>query len=254
MSASLAGDRIGPFVTASGALHLLAAGALWIGGAWSDPTPPLINPDDVMMVTMAMPKSPDAMPHRAERAPRPAAAPPRPDPIPAPPDPSPPPDELATPSPAPPDPSPPSEPSPADLDAQRRRLMDMLDEDDDAPLGTEDRQASSPDGIEGASGSDASALGDPAYAAYIGKVRQLFLPEFRPIPALKGQGLSTHVFVRTDDHGRIVQRRVARSSGNPSWDQAALAAVHAVDTLPIPPDDYRARMKAGYTIEFSDEP
>lgn len=245
-------ESTGLYIGLSGLVHGGVVIALIVVGMM-EPEGPLVDPNEVMMVTMAMPKSPDAMPHRAERAPSPAAAPaPEPTPAPEPPDPS----ELAfKDKKAPPKKEQPKGPTPADLAKQRSKLFDLLDDPPpDAPIGTENRSASSPDGVEGAAGTGGSVLGDPEYAAYISRVRAVFLPEFRPLPALKGQGLVTRVFVRTDAGGRIVDARISKSSGNPSWDQAALTAVRSVPTVPLPPERFRDRLSAGYTLEFSDDP
>lgn len=247
-------DRTSLFIGLSAVVHGLAVAGVIVAGMMQ-PTGPLIDPNEVMMVTMAMPKSPDAMPHRAERAPAPAATPaPKAEPVPEPvaPDPS---DMTFKDDKAEPRKDAPKSPSPQDLAKQRSKLLDLLDDPPpDAPVGTENRSASSPDGVEGAAGSGGSVLGDPEYAAYISRVRAVFLPEFRPLPALKGQGLVTRVFVRTDAGGRIVDSRISQSSGNPSWDQAALTAVRSVPTVPLPPDRFRDRLASGYTLEFTDDP
>ncbi len=248
-------DRVPAFVGISTALHLGIAIVAVMWNAWFADDAPLFDPDDVMVVTMAMPKSPDALPHRAERAPRAAAPAPSAPPQPTPPPPDPAELTLRDKQAPPPKPAPPKGPTPEELAAQRNRLMNLLDDPPpDAPIGTEDRSASSPDGVDGAVGSGGAVLGDPEFAAYISRVRSLFLPEFRPLPALKGQGLVSRVFVKTDDQGHVVASRILQTSGNPSWDQAALTAVRSVSSLPLPPERFRDRLAAGYTIEFSDDP
>lgn len=132
---------------------------------------------------------------------------------------------------------------------ERDRLLGELD----APEGPVDRDAARPDGVEGATTNLQGGLtGDPEFARYIGQLGELFLAEFRPIPALKGQGLKTRVLVRVDEEGRVTERTIARSSNNASWDRAALAAAEAVTRVPLPPDRYRARMSQGYGIDFED--
>jgi TonB family protein len=84
-----------------------------------------------------------------------------------------------------------------------------------------------------------AASGDPEVARYIATLSELFMSHFRPLPMLKGQGLVSKVLVKVDGAGKVTRREVETSSGNPSWDRAALTAVDQVDTVPLPPEKYR---------------
>lgn len=246
------GDRVGPFVLGSAVAHAVLAAILVAWGALEPDVTPMINPDDAMLVSLAAPRSPDALPHRAERAPAPPPAAPEAVKAPTPPPPNPSDLSVKTPD----APATPKAPTAAELEARRRALLADLDDDApaDAPDGTTNRSASTPDGVDGPAGSGSAVLGDPEYARYIATLRGLFMGAFRPLPALRGQGLVTRVVVTADASGRVTGARVGHSSGNPSWDQAALAAAYAVPSIPLPPERFRARLAGGYTLEFADGP
>lgn len=251
-------DRLAPFVVIAAVGHVGVAVVLMVvTTVWASDPAPLIRPEDAMEVSIvSLPKSPSALPERAQRQAAPQApVPPTPEPAPEAPARQ---SDLAVPSPEPqpvPKAVPPdSKRKLAELNKQLEmdRLLAELDADD----GPVDRDASSPDGTVGAPATslDGAAASDPVYAAYIAKVSKLFLEGFRPLPALKGTGLKTTVLVSVDVQGRVTARDIERSSGNPAWDRAALAAAELVTTLPLPPEKYRDGRADEYRIHFEDTP
>lgn len=222
---------------------------------------PLIDPQDAIEVAMvSLPKSPTNVPERASVAPKPPA----PQVEEAPPPPVEPPPKVET-------PPPPkvsdlahqteeAEPTPPPVDDKRLDdLMndlerEMLLDDMDAAPGKRDRSASSPDGSADApaTASTAGTMSDPEYARYVRQVQALFQEHFRPLPTLKGQGLSSTVRVEVDTGGRITARAVSKGSGNPAWDRAALAATEAVASIPLPPERFRDDRQDVYDIRFEE--
>lgn len=254
-------EPLGPWVLAALAGHVVAGSLLvvlpWLAPA--DDRAPLIDPDDVMEVAMvAMPKSRDALPTRATRAPAPRPATPAPPPPPEAPATPPPPrssDLVVHDDKAPPPPKAVPDDNQRKLDALAKELeMERLMAELSAPSGSVDRDASSPDGVEGAPATAMSGapIGDPEYARYVATLRAIFMEEFRPLPTLKGKGLSCVVLVKVDSEGRVTSTKVSTSSGNDAWDRASLAAAEAVRALPLPPERFRERMSAGYGIRFEE--
>lgn len=248
------------WIPVGAAVYGLAGAALFLFPGWRGAPEPLFDPDDVIEVTaVVLPKSPTALPERAQRAPRPAA-PERPTPPPEAP-PEPPPQrvsDLAVPSEAEPDPAPPQADPRAQMDdllAELEPDMDDLLQDLDADVGPTDRAASSPDGVEGAPASAVVGAGtaDPELARYIAQLSALFLEHFRPLPALKGQGLRAVVLVQVDPGGKVTDVAVQTGSGNPAWDRAAQAAAEDVGTVPLPPEKWRDG-RTRYRIVFEDTP
>ncbi len=216
-----------PGVVGSVAMHVLVLLALVIAQSCV-PKSALIDPGQVMEVSLlSMPKQTTAMPQKATRAPEPKQgdSQPREEVVKT--------DaEMATPD-AKPDEGQSDEPSREDLlrDLQRAEALAALE---DAPEGAEDRLPTSVDGTEGATGSSIG-VGDPRLAAYYEQVKQAVLPNFRPLqedPALK---VKLHVTVNRS--GKVLKYSIAQSSGDLSFDQAAVRAVRQTESVPAPPDD-----------------
>ncbi len=255
-------DALLPWMGGAAVGHVVLV-AVFIGlNALLDTPPPepLFELDNVIEVAlMPMPKSETALPTRATRqaAPRAAETPPEPE---APPEPPPPresemvvktPDAKPTPKPA----------AAVPKDSTRReapnpqlKMDDLLAELADADVGPKDREASSPDGVKGAAPSRTVGAGssDPELRAYISQLQQLFMKEFRPLPAYRGQGLKATVFVWVEDDGKVTKAAIDKSSGNASYDQSALTAAEAVPVVPLPPPAYRDGTSRNYKIVFSD--
>lgn len=258
------GDSLAPYVLASVFAHVGVALLFTVLAALIallQPSRPLIDPDDVIDVTMvSLPAAQYAPVARDAVRPRDAdPAPPTPQP-PAAADAAP---SLSPPSPAAPRPdAAPQEPKPErpapDDPAARKALMQELEMsallDDLAHDGAKAQDAASPtvDPTSTASRLIGPGSGDPDAARYIAQLQRLFEEHFRPLPTLRGQGLKVTVFVTVDDDGRVRTRSVEASSGNPSYDQAALSAVDNVATVPPPPPSLRDGTPDRYRIPFSD--
>lgn len=268
-------ERLGPWIGVAAAGHVGVFLSFFILQAVYDAAPPrrLIDPADAMEVALvAMPKS-EGLPQLATRRALPKAPEAKPDAAPPPSEakPEPPPQRVSDlavhtekPDPTPatePKPDAPAKPKGVDPASQRRMADLMADlereallSDLDAKEGPKDRDATSPDGVEGAPASSrgGNPTGDPEFAAYIRKLADLFDARFRPLPALRGKGLRTEILVSVDAQGKVTGHRVVTSSDNPSWDNAAESAVREVTSLPLPPDRFRDRMRDGYKITFED--
>jgi TonB family protein len=210
----------------------------------------LIDPDDVMEVTMvALPKQETELAQKEMRA----AAPPPP----------PAPDELAEPAEEPPEKPPPEERRPepdreqprtdnttarADLLKQLRKQEALKNLSADAPEGPLDQARTDPDGVEGAVGSGQASVGDPELAAYVEKIRQTLMANFAPIQT---DPLTTWIDVQIDASGNIVDWKVRTKSGNASFDSAALRAVMKARKVPPPPEKFKSVAEDGLAVRFS---
>jgi|GEM_PF-2181705 len=125
----------------------------------------------------------------------------------------------------------PKKPSADDAAAQRKKYLESLK---NAPIGKTNRGPSSPDGIEGATGSSADAMGDPVIAAWAESVKTLILSSFAP---LQSTPLKAIVQIWVDKTGRIIKQKVTQKSGDVSFDAAARQAVENIGKLPEPPAD-----------------
>ena len=217
-----------PGVVGSVAMHVLLLMALVVAQSCAPKSGPLIDPGQVMEVSLlSMPKQTTAMPQKATRAPEPKQGDDRPTDEVVKTD-----SEMAAPE-AEREQGQSDEPSREDLlrDLKRAEALAALE---DAPEGTEDRLPTSVDGTEGATGSSIG-VGDPRLAAYYEQVKQAVLPNFRPLqedPALR---VKLHVTVNRS--GKVLKYSIAQSSGDLSFDQAAVRAVRQTESVPAPPDD-----------------
>ncbi len=252
-------DKLGKWLGISLLLHVvLFAGLILAGNLDLRPNAePMFAPDDVIEVGLvSLPKS-DHLPTRATRAPK--AAPPKPaEPVPeAKPTPETPPAPNVMPEPeAPPQPEV-EQPEPVEptTPPDNSALMNDLLNDLTVPEGAQDRDATSPDGdpdVTAGSSLGGSPDGDPAYAAYIKQLEALFHKEFQPLPALRGQGLSTRVYITVASDGTVKSVKVSDSSGNPSWDRAAEVAAERIKKVPLPAEHLVERLSAGIAIRFDD--
>ena len=67
------------------------------------------------------------------------------------------------------------------------------------------------------------------------------------------QDLHTHVYLKIDPTGHIVDWRIVRSSGNPVYDDTVHRAVAKtqIDGFPAPDPEVYETIKDGYTIDFN---
>lgn len=220
---------------ASTAVHVLGFAVVVVARCGHDASEPLFKPDEVMVVEMAgPPKNVTRLPQKAERAPDPVAG-----------------TKGAV------------EPTPqkqSDMafetpdaktkgeqtnntererllaDMRRRAMLDNLD----APVGQVDRAASSPDGA-GVGGEASAGVHDPEMAKWVMAARQRVGANWHPLLAIcqKEPNLTVVVKVEVEPDGRRSgDPFVGTSSGNTSFDQAALRAVEMTASLPPVPAKY----------------
>jgi TonB family protein len=222
--------RPGAALPMSVGLHVVVAAALLLGGTLSGPPKPLIDPDEVLEVSlMPMPKQTTRQPQKASRTPDPVQGAVEPTTAP----PTPPSDATMSLN----DPKAPKpEGDPKAREKERQELMDQMRRDQSrrdalAALGSEDRLATSEDGVEGATGSS-TGVGDPKKAMYGEKVKQAILPNFSTIST--NPKLKVLVSVTIDGAGMVKGFEVKKSSNDPSFDAAALRAVAKTVQVPQP--------------------
>jgi TonB family protein len=222
--------RPGAALPMSVGLHVVVAAALLLGGKLSGPPKPLIDPDEVLEVSlMPMPKQTTRQPQKASRTPDPVQGAVEPTVTP----PTPPSDAtLAINDPNAPKP----EGDPKAREKELEKIKDQLRRDEArrdamAALGSEDRLATSEDGVEGATGSS-NGVGDPKKAAYGEAVKRAILPNFSTIST--NSKLKVLVSVTIDGQGMVKGFEVKKTSGDPSFDAAALRAVAKTVQVPQP--------------------
>ncbi len=226
--------------------HVFLVLAIWVVNMFSGPPKPLFKPDDVMEISMSgPPKSTSNMAQKAERAPDPvkgsdALQPP------------PPPNQsdmaFHTPD------APPNK-GQKDADIARQKIMDDLKraemlKDLSAPIGTQNRQASDPNG-SGDGSTASSGINDPEMAKWIKKVDDKVRPNWHPLVAVcqANPKMKIGILVSLTGAGVVTDDpTVGKSSGNTSLDQSALRAVQQTGTLPALPAKYSGGITA--TIMF----
>lgn len=126
---------------------------------------------------------------------------------------------------------------------QINRLMGLANSDAKGASGGSAGSANAK-GTQG-SGKEAKSRGGPS-AGYAAKVRNKVRPNITYSDD-EGDSPRTDVEVRAAPDGTITARRVIRSSGNRSWDQAVLRAIDKTDTLP---KDIDGSVPSPIVIEF----
>ena len=89
-------------------------------------------------------------------------------------------------------------------------------------------------GGQGKSAGNEAANSGPS-ASYGGRVAARIKPNVVLADPISGNPRA-EVEVRADADGKIVSRRLVKSSGNPTWDQAVLRAIDRTGTLPLDTD------------------
>lgn len=87
-------------------------------------------------------------------------------------------------------------------------------------------------------GSAIKGLARGEYDAYIGKIdshikQSWLLPEW-----LAKAGHRTRILVKFDERGVVLERKIILTSGNSTYDEAAMKAVDAASPFPAPPDRF----------------
>ena len=194
---------------------------------------PLFKPEDVMEVSMSgPPKSDSRMVQKAERAPdavKGSDAPVPPPPLNQ--------SDMAFHT-----PDAPENKGQKDADVARQKIMDDLKrqellKDLSAPIGTQNRAASDPNG-SGDGSTATSGINDPETAKWIKKMKEKVSPNWHPILSIcqANPKLTVIIKVQMNADGTLAgDPSIGTSSGNGSLDQSALRAVQQTTNLPPPP-------------------
>ncbi len=212
--------------------HLLVGATVLLLQEFAPAPAPIFKPEDVLIVSMSgPPKSDSRMVQKAERAPEPLRG-------------------AATPTTEPPPnqtsdmafKTPEAQVSKGQTDAELQRIMEdmkraQLLKDLSAPVGTQDRAASDPNGV--GDGSMATAgVNDPEVAKWQKKVDDKVKVNWHPIVSTcqANPKLKVAIGISIDGQGNMVEEpTIHTSSGNSSLDQSGLRAVQQTATMPPPP-------------------
>jgi hypothetical protein len=128
----------------------------------------------------------------------------------------------------------------------------MLEELLNAPEGTQDRNQTDPNGVEGLETAvlGAAAMGDPEYARWIAQIQRLMMSHFRPLTQGRTDLKSEVVLWVDPETGDIERWEVRTPSGVLAFDSAAESAVAATGQIPLPPEKYRPLLPEGISVEF----
>ena len=98
-------------------------------------------------------------------------------------------------------------------------------------------------------GSDLTGVSRLEHDSYVSNVEQ-HIRQYWSIPEwLASKNLKAQVRVRFDSNGNVIKKQLVRSSGNPSFDEAAMAAIDKASPAPAPPDRF-ARLLENEGILF----
>ena len=224
-------------------LSFMCANSIW---SWSQR--PLINPDNVMEVSMVvLPKSTSKMvqwntkrlvSHGQKQANQKAPTPPRTS-------------DLVHQTPD----AQTNQGSP-DRSDEMKRLVDMATVLSDlGPEADQDSTQSDPDSTsnEHVNLGSTGVPADPELARYIQKIRVLYHKNFNPLPTIVAANPKIECMVHVQfemNTGRVTTVKMQRSSGNASYDGSAIRAVESVSTVPLPPDRFQAYFTDGYLMVF----
>jgi hypothetical protein len=211
--------------------HVFVALAIWLVSLISVPAAPLFKPDDVMVISMSGPPKSTGMVQKAERAPDAVRGAANPTAEPPPPNSS----DMAYQTPD-------AKMNKGQTNADMQKILDdmkrqQLLKDLSAPLGTQDRAASDPNG-SGDGSTASSGINDPETAKWIKKMQEKVAPNWHPIMATCQANPKLTVFVTVPmlpDGSLDGDLSIETSSGNASLDQSALRAVQQTTNLPPPP-------------------
>ena len=231
-------------------LHIFVALSLYCGSSlWAWSQKPLVDPDNVMEVSMVvLPKSKSSMVQRTVRKKVSSGTTTQKEKAPIPPRNS---DLIVKTKEAK------QSQGAEDRSADMKRLVDMakLLSHIDAPEASQDSSASDPnsDATEHVNIGQTGTLADPELAKYIQQIRDLFHKNFSPLPTIVAANPNIECTIRVTidlNTGRVKSVKTHRSSGNASYDGAALRAVEAVSTVPLPPERFKNYFADGYLMVF----
>ena len=231
-------------------LHIFVGTTIYCANSiWSWTQSPLINPDNVMEVSMVvLPKSTTKMVQRTTRkrvaqgdikSTQKVPTPPRNSDL-----------KIHTPEAK-------SSQGAPDRSADLKRLVDMAKvlSQVDGPDSNQDSTASDPDSNVDTQINVGSigAQANPELAKYIQTIRDLFHKNFSPLPTIVAANpkIECTIQVRIDlNTGRVLSVKTYKTSGNASYDGAAMRAVEAVSTVPLPPERFKTHFSDGYLMVF----
>lgn len=248
----MAGQGLSWEIPLSVLVHAVGFVAMFVVGECSHAPEPLFKDDEFMVVEMAGPAlMTTRLPQKAERAPDPSSGAPQAAVEPPPKNPS----DLAFQTPD--AKAPKGDPN---ADAKREALINEMRRqaalrDLTAPLGTEDRLATSPEGSATDYGTGSGAIGDPELRKWVEKAREAAAPNWHPIPTLcqANPGLEVKILVQTDGSGRpTTAPEVWKKSGNSSFDESARRAIEQTGSLPPLPAKYAGGFRGPVTFSCKD--
>ena len=228
--------------------HAVLAALVVLARCSSDGDEPLFKPQDTIQVALAgPPKNVTRMPQKAERAPdAPRAAAPD---VTAPP-PTPTTSDMAFQTPDAPktkgDPNADARQKAMDELRRRAALQDLT-----APVGREDRLASSPDGGEVGGSSSQAGLNDPALARWAENAKRQIAANWSPIRA--DPNLVVILLIEVDASGRqTAAAKVRKSSGSVSFDESARRAAELTPQLGRVPEKFPDGLSVAITFTLGD--
>lgn len=233
----------GRFLLFSVGAHVAAVAALVAVQAWTGrPSIDLDQkPIQASLVRLGKTRDPKALP-RLEPEPPPPAEEAKPAPTPA--EPPPPPAPVPGLKPAPVAPTPPK--TGAEAAAQRKKLFGAF---------SKFAKASKPEELEGQldgdpNGDSAKQEGERYYGLLSVQVHRHY-DVAQTIPEDERLHLRAQVAIRISRAGEVTKTTLAKSSGNPLFDNAVLAALQRASPFPPPPDALRDRLaREGVVLEF----
>ena len=106
---------------------------------------------------------------------------------------------------------------------------------------------------EGTPGGNVRGTGALRASAYDAQVQSILRENWELPSTFLSQDLHTHVYLKIDPTGHIVDWRIVRSSGNPVYDDTVHRAVAKtqIDGFPAPDPEVYETIKDGYTIDFN---
>jgi colicin import membrane protein len=134
-------------------------------------------------------------------------------------------------------------------DAQRKQDLKDAQQIEDQRQKTLKRMAGlAGAGGNGAPGSTSTALEAKSLSnSYVGRIRS-YIKRFHTYTETVSGNPSTEIEVRLASDGSILSRKITKSSGTKSWDEAALSAIDKAEKLPL---DENGRAPSPMTIIWS---
>lgn len=89
--------------------------------------------------------------------------------------------------------------------------------------------------------------------AYLSDIYRIFKSNWQLPEYLRRRQLKAEVLVRIDERGNILANRIAKSSGNPVFDEIVLDAVQKSSPVPPPPEQFVQLSKVeGFLLRFAE--